>query len=229
VAFTLDEVVPWGRSFEEHLAMFALSDEDLRKRILGCGDGPASFNSVLTKRGGHVISVDPVYQFSAEEIRSRIDETYEKIMEQTRRNMDEFVWRHIPSIEELGRTRMAAMEAFLVDYPVGLAEGRYVNAGLPSLPFEDGTFDIAVCSHLLFLYSEQLSAEFHVQSIKDLCRVATETRVFPLLELGSRQSRHLDVVCSRLQAEGYAVNIEIVPYEFQRGGNEMLTVIVGEY
>lgn len=46
------------------------------------------------------------------------------------------------------------------------------------------SFDLAVCSHLLFLYSEHLSEDFHVESIKELCRVAGEARIFPLLELG---------------------------------------------
>jgi hypothetical protein len=44
MAFTLDQVVPWGRSFDEYRRMFALSDDDLGLRILGCADGPASFN-----------------------------------------------------------------------------------------------------------------------------------------------------------------------------------------
>jgi hypothetical protein len=35
MAFTLDSVVPWGRSFEEYVAMFALTDGDLSCRILG--------------------------------------------------------------------------------------------------------------------------------------------------------------------------------------------------
>jgi hypothetical protein len=48
MVFTLDRVVPWGRSFDEYVAMFALSSEDLGRRILGCNDGPASFNSGLT-------------------------------------------------------------------------------------------------------------------------------------------------------------------------------------
>jgi hypothetical protein len=204
--------------------MFALSDEDLRKHILGCGDGPASFNSVLTRQGGHVVSVDPVYRFSAHEIRRRIDETYDTIVGQTRKNMDEFVWRHIASIEELGQVRMAAMEEFLGDYEEGVEQGRYVDAALPDLPFENEAFDLALCSHFLFLYSEQLSAVFHVRSIKELCRVAAELRVFPLLELGSKMSRHLDCVRAALTAEGYGIKAERVPYEFQRGGNEMWTV-----
>ena len=32
--------------------MFDLSAADLGRRILGCGDGPASFNAELTAQGG---------------------------------------------------------------------------------------------------------------------------------------------------------------------------------
>jgi hypothetical protein len=128
VSFTLDNIVPWGRSFDEYVAMFALSKADLQKRILGCGDGPASFNASLTRLGGRgqVLSVDPLYRFSAEDIRKRISATYTAVMEQTRKNIHEFVWTTIKSPEELGRIRMAAMKEFLSDYPQGLEEGRYV-------------------------------------------------------------------------------------------------------
>ena len=46
----LSEVIPWGRSFEEYRLMFALSEADLAGVILGCGDGPASFNTEATTR-----------------------------------------------------------------------------------------------------------------------------------------------------------------------------------
>ncbi len=224
MSFTLRDIVPWGRSFAEYVAMFALSGDDLRKRVLGCGDGPASFNALLTRRGGRVLSVDPLYRFSAEDIRRRIRETYADVIEETRKNRHEFTWTSIKTVEELGRLRMAAMEEFLSDYPQGVQEGRYVDGELPHLPFADGEFDLALCSHLLFLYSEHLSEAFHVASIRELCRVAGEVRVFPLLELGARTSRHLQAVVARLAAEGYAVTIVPVPYEFQRGGNHMLKV-----
>lgn len=224
MAYTLEKVVLWGRSFDEYLAMFALSNTDLDKSILGCGDGPASFNSALAKRGGRIVSVDPVYGFTAGQIRRRIAETYDRIMDETRRNRHEFVWRHIPSLEELGRIRMAAMEEFLADYARGKREGRYIEGELPALSFEDGQFDIAVCSHFLFLYSEQLPLAFHLESIKELCRVASEARIFPILELGSRKSRHLDAVVAKLQEVGFQVTIDTVPYEFQKGGNQMLRV-----
>ncbi len=153
--FTLDGVVPWGQSFDEYLRMFSLSERDLELKILGCGDGPASFNAEASRRGWRVVSCDPIYQWSASDIRSRVAETYRQIMEQTRQNAEEFVWTSIPSVEELGRRRMAAMETFLDDYEAGKVEGRYVN-GLPVLPFVDDAFDLAMCSHLLFLYTMQL-------------------------------------------------------------------------
>ena len=204
--------------------MFALSDADLRKRVLGCGDGPASFNALLTRQGGNVLSVDPLYHFSVEAIRLRIKEIFAEVMEQTLKNRHEFTWTSIKTVEELGRLRMAAMEEFLLDYPDGLARGRYVDGELPHLVFVDGEFDLALCSHLLFLYSEQLSEDFHVASIREMCRVAREVRVFPLLELGARVSRHLPAVAARLAEEGYEVTTVPVCYEFQRGGNQMIKI-----
>ena len=58
--FTLNRVVPWGRSFEEYRRMFALSDADLQLKILGCADGPASFNAEASRLGHSVISIDPI-------------------------------------------------------------------------------------------------------------------------------------------------------------------------
>jgi hypothetical protein len=224
MTFKLDQVVPWGRSFDEYVAMFSLSARDLDQRILGCGDGPANFNCVLTQRGGRVISADPLYRFSADEIRRRIAAGYHQVMEQTRQNQHEFVWGHIPSVEDLGRVRMAAMADFLADYTAGLQQARYVDASLPVLPFADQEFELAVCSHFLFLYSQHLSQDFHLQSIQELCRVARETRIFPVLELGSKRSRHLDSILEMLGTDGFLARVEKVDYEFQKGGNEMLRV-----
>ena len=225
MTFKLENVVPWGRSFDEYRRMFALTDADLEKRILGCADGPASFNAEVTSAGGLAVSCDPLYSFTADQIRQRIDVTYPRMIEQARANLDEFVWSaEIPDAEALGRHRMAAMDCFLADYEKGRAEKRYVAAELPLVPFSDVAFEIAVCSHFLFLYSEQLSEQFHAESIRSLMRVAQEVRIFPLLELGSKSSRHVGVVSGVLRQEGYQVEIETVDYEFQRGGNQMMKI-----
>ncbi len=222
MSFTLEKVVPWGRSFAEYVAMFSLADPDLEKGILGCGDGPAGFNAELTRRGGTVVSTDPIYRFSPEEIKVRIDATSAEILQQTGENREEFVWERIKTVEELGEIRRRAMAEFLADFAAGVAAGRYLDAELPFLPFPDKKFDLALCSHLLFLYSEQLSFDFHLRAIGELCRVAHEVRIFPLLELGAKKSRHLDGVVAALAEKGCDCTIEPVEYEFQRGGNRML-------
>jgi hypothetical protein len=220
--FTLDQVVPWGRSYDEYSRMFALTGADLRSRLLGCADGPASFNAEATRRGISVISCDPLYRLSAEDIRQRIALTFDRVVDETRRNRHDFIWTEMGSVERLAGLRRTAMDAFLEDYEPGRREGRYVAAALPALPFEDRQFDLAVCSHFLFLYSVQFDERFHRASLTELCRVATEVRVFPLLALGGVPSPHVDRVSQALRADGHVVTIETVDYEFQRGGNQML-------
>jgi hypothetical protein len=111
----------------------------------------------------------------------RIDAMYEEVVSQTRQNQAKFVWNNIQSPDEPGKIRMAAMQTFLRDYEQGKAEGRYIVGTLPNLPFERASFDLALCSHFLFLYSDELSLTFHQQSIDAMCAVAREARIFPLL------------------------------------------------
>ena len=146
-------------------------------------------------------------------------------------NADAFIWTYAGSPEQHAETRMTAMRRFLKDFPGGFAEGRYMEGGLPELPFETGGFDLALCSHFLFTYSYQLSEKFHLASILEMCRVAKEARVFPLLTSsvhrgkgGGERSPHLGPVTYELRRRGYDARVERVPYEFQKGGNEMLRV-----
>lgn len=222
MAFTLDQIVPWGRSLDEYVRMFSLTDADLETRILGCGDGPASFNATMCHQGKRVVSVDPLYQFSAEQIQKRVQEAHWTIVEQLISNQEDYVWTTIATPQNLGRIRMEAMEEFLADFESGKGEGRYLPHELPCLPFADGEFDLALCSHLLFTYSEQLSAEFHCQAILEMCRVAGEVRAFPLLDHGGQASLHVEPVCRVIEENGCRFVVESVDYEFQRGGNWML-------
>jgi hypothetical protein len=222
--FALDQVVPWGRSFDEYRRMFALSDADLQQRIVDCGAGPASFNVQATRLGAHVISCDPLYRWEADDIRERIAATYDVILAETRRNRNEFVWNAIASVDELGSLRMAAMEDFLADYDTGKMAGRYVDAALPELPFLDSSFDIALSSHLLFLYTDHLDDMFHFLAVREMSRIASEIRIFPLLALGGARSRYVEPIVQVFTHLGFRVTIERVAYEFQRGGNEMMRI-----
>jgi SAM-dependent methyltransferase len=224
MTFKYSEAVPWGRSFDEYCRMFDLSEQDLKLRILGCGDGPASFNAEMSQLGHRVVSCDPIYELSTAQIQERIDVTYENVMRQTHENQHNFVWTRIKSPEELGKARLAAMREFLADFDSGKRDGRYVTGELPDVPFESNSYDLAVCSHFLFLYSDILSFEFHQRAIEEMCRVAREARIFPLLNYNAKPSPFVEPLLKVLADAGYNTSVEVVPYEFQRGGNQMLRV-----
>lgn len=224
MAITYHDIKPWGRSFNEYVRMFNLTPADLERKIMGCGDGPASFNAELTEQGGNIISVDPVYFFSADQIRQRIYETYYDIIDQTQKNQDKFIWQEIGSVEELGRIRMSAMEKFLEDFSGGVMQKRYIPGELPLMPFSDKEFDLTLCSHLLFLYTDNLSLEFHLKSIEELCRVSNEVRIFPLLNVNADRSSYVEPIIDFLRARNRDVKEIKVAYEFQKGGNTMLRI-----
>lgn len=221
----LESVVPWGRSLDEYRAMFDLRDEDLGLNILGCGDGPASFNAQWSALGGRVTSVDPIYAFSSGEIRQRVHETYLNIVEQTRASAHRFVWDRFADADDLGRARLQAAALFLADFERGREAGRYIAASIPALPFQNGAFELGLCSHLLFLYSQQLDLEFHLVSMREMLRVCRQVRVFPLLDLDGERCKYLQPVIEALQADGFHIEVQRVGYEFQRGGNEMLRCV----
>jgi hypothetical protein len=220
----LDKVVPFGRSFTEYVKMFNLSAQDLQSKILGVADGPASFNATATKQGSQVISIDPVYNFSGEEINQRFEAVVDNIIAQVQATPDDWVWSYHKSPEDLRKNRQQALEIFLADYDLGKAEGRYHIGKLPSLNFSKQAFDLALCSHFLFLYSEQLSYQFHLESIQEMLRVSREVRIFPLLTLMLQRSPYLDRIIADLHLLGYDTAIIKSDYELQKGGKEMLVV-----
>ncbi len=221
----LEKVIPWGRSMPEYVRMFNLTPDDLKLNILDCASGPASFNAEMIREGYKVISCDPVYQFSVEEIQARIQDTYQTVIEGVRANLDSYVWQDIQSPEHLGEIRMAAMQQFLADFPQGQKEGRYLTDSLPTLPFDTDRFDLALCSHFLFTYSDQFSLQFHLDSILEMCRVAPQVRLFPLLNISGEISPNLAPVMTELEKRGYTLKVEQVPYQFQKSGNQMLQVM----
>jgi len=220
----LENIVPWGRNLNEYRAMFLLDEVDLKGKILGCGDGPSSFNTEVDMNDGSVVSIDPLYQFSKKEIMQRIDEVAEEVMTQVRAHEASFVWKNIPNPDTLLDLRIEAMMEFLMDYEEGKEEGRYLDEALPSLSFSDKHFDLALSSHFLFLYSEHLDETFHLNAIFEMLRVAKEVRIFPLVALDNIMSPYVETIMQTLNEQGYTTQIVQTEYEFQKGANEMLKI-----
>ena len=220
----LDQVVPFGRSLDEYSRMFDLTVADSKKRILGVGDGPASFNAEGTAIGYNITSVDPIYQFSEEEIRQRFEAVVDNIIDQIIATPNDWVWSYHKNPQDLKANRIKALENFLQDYQQGKQEGRYLTQELPHLDFAEQVYDLVLCSHFLFLYSDHCDRHFHVAAIQEMLRVSQEVRIFPLLTLMQKTSPYLDFIISKFSNLGYFIDIMLVPYELQPGGNKMLVI-----
>src|SRR2546423_1142253 len=133
MAVKLDSVVPWGRSFDEYVRMFALTEDDLGRSILDCAAGPSSFGAEMFLRGHRVICCDPTYEFSAEQIRARVREVRDDMIRQVRGQLGQFVWEYIHSIEHLEEARMGSLQRFLEDLWAARSRAGYRGLGLPKL------------------------------------------------------------------------------------------------
>jgi hypothetical protein len=217
--FRLDGVVPWGREADEYEAFFALADVPPRARVLDCGGGPSSFTAEWCARGRPVVAADPLYAFDGAAIRARFDATRAPMREGMERAHAHFIWEFYASEDAVVLRRERALARFCSDRAAH--PERYVAASLPVLPFASDSVELVLCSHLLFLYSAELSLELHVESVREMLRVGRELRVFPLLDLEGEPSQHLEPALAALRAEADAERVT-VPFEFRRGAREML-------
>lgn len=222
--FPLDEVVPWGRSFREYCRMFDLSPDRLPRSILDCAGGPSNFTARAHRRIDRIVSVDPIYGFSTAQLRERFQEVGQKILDYLNRHPERFQLDQFETPEEVVERRLETMDEFLEDFPAGKREGRYREGSLTELDFPDDSFELALCSHLLFLYDEHLSLDFHRRALSEALRVAPEVRIFPLKNMDVQQPRILPDVMQWLGNRGCSREIHEVPYEFHVGAREMLVV-----
>lgn len=223
MAFELEKIVPWGRNLEEYKLMFNLSEVDLKMKIAGFGDGPASFNMESTLAGYDVTSYDPIYGFSKDEIKKRIEDTSEIVIKQMEINHNNYLWDKIKDIKELKDLRMSAMNKFLEDYESGKKEKRYICHELPNkIKKEDSTYEIGLSSHFLLMYTS-LGYDFHIKAIEEMLRVCEEVRIFPIVDLDGKES-DLSTKVIKYFNKKYVVKIIKTEYEFQKGDNKLCII-----
>lgn len=97
----LEKVVPVGRTLDEYIKMFNLTEDDCKKFILSVADGPASFNAEGTKLGYKIKSVDPLYVFNSEQIKTRFYEVIDNIIKQVENTSHDWVWSYHKSPQNL--------------------------------------------------------------------------------------------------------------------------------
>ncbi len=79
--------------------------------------GSARFNAEVTAERRSVVSCDPLYRFTAREIRYRIAEPYAVVLASAEANRERYVWKDIGASTRLGEVRVRAIRRFLDDFP----------------------------------------------------------------------------------------------------------------
>jgi hypothetical protein len=220
----LDRVAFYGRTLAEYMRIFDLNLQSWRDcTILDCPAGASSFVAEAHVQGIRAMACDPLYGSDIMPLIDRGEADIHHVMERVARVPHLFQWEFYPSINALQEYRTLALRRFQDDYERGFEEQRYINAKLPRLPFEDRRFDLVLSGHFLFTYSDRFDYAFHRAAILELVRVsAREVRIYPLQGPDAKPCEYLDRLCSDLQRMEIHSEILPVPFEFQRGSNQML-------
>ncbi len=220
----IGHIVFFGRTYAEYLSMFGLNEQLLRQgAILDCPAGASSFAAEAHQLGLNVTACDIMYNHNADELIDKCKRDIQHVFERFDEAEHLYVWDYYKNKDEVIALRNKALKLFAEDFPAGLKEKRYVEAELPHLPFPDKSFSLVLSGNFLFLYGDRLDLEFHKACIKELIRVCSgEVRMFPLVGLDAKPYPYLDEILSFLDSDGIKVEIIEVPFEFQKGANQML-------
>ncbi|KAB8127396.1 class I SAM-dependent methyltransferase [Gracilibacillus oryzae] len=220
----LERIIFLGRTYEEYMAMFSFTEEELNgKKILDCPAGACSFTAVANKSGMDVTACDIAYFHSEEDLKNKGLQDIDHAMEHMEKAKSNYKWEYFRTIDDLRHHRLQALHDVSSDMKE--FSERYMPVTLPSLPFEEKAFDVLLSAHFLFTYADRLDYDFHINTLNELLRVTKEEiRIFPLVDLEGKRYEHLEKIKHYLTENGYTVEEINVPYEFQKNANSMLKI-----
>jgi Methyltransferase domain len=223
----LDRIAFYGRTLGEYLLMFDINDIASLERyntILDCPSGASSFVAEAnSKYGIQAIGCDRLFDRDVETLSKWGEDDIEYVIQRVSTDPNLYKWDFYSSIEKLREYRELALQQFLLDYPTGIKEKRYIEAELPKLPFEDKSFDLVLSGHFLFTYSHKFDFSFILSSILELYRVCSrEVRIYPLQKSSLQPYEQMTELLFALEKSRIKYDIVPVQFEFQRGSNKML-------
>ncbi|MDQ8202774.1 hypothetical protein [Pelagicoccus sp. SDUM812003] len=223
---TLSSVSFFGRPYGELLKCFGLDESELiGKSVLECPAGPSSFVAEANQRGIRAIGIDPLFYRNPEAIATLAYSDFRSMFERVRRAKQRFSTRTYASVEEAEATRLEGLQRFVRDYRRNYGTGCYRVGSLPKLDFDDRSFDAVLCAHFLFIYSDQFDRGFHLDAMRELCRVAREqVRIHPIVDATNGPYPHLDDLLELVDQLGFDSCIHEVDHEFFKGTNRTLTL-----
>ena len=199
--FTLDQVVPWGRSFAEYQQLFALTPADLERRDprLRRRTGGLQRRGHAARRAASSRAIRCMPSAASTSRRGSPRPATPSSSRPAATPTSSSGGTASPRSTSWARSGCGRCASSSTTTTPARRRAATSTPACPSLPFADGSFDLALCSHLLFLYSAQFDEAFHRASIREMCRVAAEVRIFPLLALDGSRSPFVEA-CRRGRA-----------------------------
>lgn len=216
--------VLWGHHLDEYRDMFDLDEQDLTSSFLEYGCGPSAVNVELQGTATKIISVDPLFSLNKTELTSTVGKLFDERVAYVKQDSEAFDFSRYGSQSALIQYRQTGMATFFKDYDAGLSDKRYLPLNDTGLPFDDFTFDIALCSHYLFAKHDAEAVARHMNVIRELARVAKDVRIFPLIDHMGEPTPIIGPLLLELQAENYGAEVREVSYRLQHTGHAMLRV-----
>jgi hypothetical protein len=209
------------RPLFDYRRQFLLTDDELvGGRLLDCPAGASPFGAQVRARGGEVVSVDPTYSRSVDEIRRMVEHNLEATPAWISTKGDAIDWSDLGSMNALLRAFEPAGDLFLTDFAAH--PEHYVAGTLPDLPLPDDHARIALSSFLLFAYADVFDVDDHVAALRELSRVAAEVRVFPLVDSDAVPYPHLDDVRAALGEHGVRTELRPTTATYSVGADHAL-------
>ena len=208
-------MVSIGRSFDEYTKFFDLDEFELEgKKVLDIASGFSSFKAEATLKEIETTAIDKIFFFDEKKLKEIVKESLKTI---DSLNIEAHNFDYFKDLDDLKDKRRIVANLFLYDFEQN--SDNYIGMNLPNIMFKPKSFDIALISHLLFLYDDILDENFHLKLIKNALRVSKEVRVFPLVNLKNEKSIFLEKILSEFNCE-----IKAVDYEFLKNANEVLII-----
>jgi len=213
-----------GRTFDEYIRMFSLTDSELESySFLDCPGGACSFTAEAQKQGINATATDIEYGNSLSEFKLKCEQEVAKVKIAFSKAKDLCDWSFYGDLDHLLTYRKKAAKLFLEDYHEN--SHHYTSGKIPILNHPDNKFDIVLSGHFLFLYSDRLDFDFHLKAILELLRVArNEVRIYPLLGLDGSPYIHMNDLLKELSQRGYLAEIHKIEFEFLKGSNQLLSI-----
>jgi hypothetical protein len=208
-------------SYQDYLTMFELDPACLTNQTLDCSGGLYSFQANAASLSQLVTSLDPLY--------AKDEASIVEVIEQQKRLWQDHLDHssHNPNDYAIAKQKCErftiASQLFLDDYAQGKSQGRYRPwSANQKLPFADHSFSLALCSHWLF--KQPFSLIEMIDCIDELCRVADEVRIFPLVNAKSQTHHFLGHVMANFQARHYKISCVAVDFKSDETGGAMLCI-----